>query len=647
MSTAYTPNRNAGTAYYRPTNYVPPPPQAQRPLNTVVDGYERWYTETVTNNRMTLSLRSGIKQEVNWALDRLCRLCHNEQFLLRTVPGLLDALFEWPEWYVTEGHTASAEIQSLFSLPPDLAAKRRHALESLFVLRNAAMHEINAQELLQHAHSFTLVFNAFHRLNPDLDEDSEFLLNTVEFFHSLAAKYVIAPHLVRSLWNPVPPLARIAATSCNRSLIISALTTLTLILSTPSNMSQLSSDSLALPCSIRYLPLFIDKPLVDASLNYLYIHLSHPAMAKTFLLHPEMPNTLKLLVSLLLSEQVEETVTLDVTGTIHTTPSVAVEIRDHELTKKELDGLIGEPEPQRCFEWMKLMFVAKSAGELTQVDFWNLYKDAFSPYANDRPLLVASDVIKNVSVVFPSAQAMVLQGEVQKFIVRGVDRRKVPVVTERFKCQWDRSKCSRPAFSNPGELFDHILDHIAQMDTAESPCLWASCPQSDLPKAALRPHILTHISSPQPPTKHPSQSDTITLPSADSPYPINDPTSRPPPPPRNTTISFRQPTVDPPSTSLTALLCIRILFRASFASSEAAPRADADHFGFPGLVEGADDQEVDSRDEMPADKEREGEAKGRKAFVGVRRLMEEVRIKDEALMGWITEMVDASIFGAH
>jgi chromatin structure-remodeling complex subunit RSC9 len=74
-------------------------------------------------------------------------------------------------------------------------------------------------------------------------------------------------------------------------------------------------------------------------------------MAKTFLLHPEMSSVLRLLVSLILSEQVEETVTIDVTGTIHTTPSVAVTMRAHELTKEELDGLLTRPEPQRCFEW--------------------------------------------------------------------------------------------------------------------------------------------------------------------------------------------------------------------------------------------------------------------------------------------------------
>ncbi|KAJ7786497.1 hypothetical protein B0H16DRAFT_1355800 [Mycena metata] len=627
----YTP-RNPPTNYYR--GY---PSAAPRPASTVVDGYERWYTESIPNNRMTLSLRSEIHQEVNWALDRLCRLCHNDQFLLRSIPGLIDALFEWPEWYVADGYKESAEAQSLFSPPPDLAAKRRHALESLFVLRNVALHEINAQELLYHSHTMPLIFNALHKLNADLDEHSEFLLNSVELFHSLSAKYILTPNLVRTWWNPIPPLGYIAVSSSNRSLIISTLTTLTLILSNPPNMSQLSPDSPALSCALRFLPLFIDKPLVDACLNYLYAHLSHPTMAKSFLLHPEMAGVVKLLVTLILSEQVEETVTIDVTGPVHTTPSAAVTIRAHQLTEEELQGLLPQSEPSRCSEWMKMMFVAKSDGEMTQVDFWNLYKDAFSPFAAEHPLLAASDVIKRVTVVFPSAQAMVLQGDVQKFIVRGVDRRRESVVPERFKCHWNKSQCRAPAFTEPGHLFDHLLDHITATEESESPCLWSSCPQGPLPKAALRPHILTHISSPELPMKHPSQSDTITLPSSDSPYPINDPTSRPAPPPRSTVITFKQPTIDPPSTSLTALLCIRILFRASFTSSEMAPRADADHFGFPGVVEGSDEQEVE---EMPVDEEREGEHRGRKAFLGARRLMEGVRIKDETLMGWITEMVD-------
>jgi chromatin structure-remodeling complex subunit RSC9 len=56
-------------------------------------------------------------------------------------------------------------------------------------------------------------------------------------------------------------------------------------------------------------------------------------------------------------------------------------------------------------------------------------------------------------------------------------------------------------------------------------------------------------------------------------------------------------------------------------------------------------EEVDEDEESVGDSEKEGERRGRKAFVGVRRLMEEVRIRDETLMSWIAEMGDAGIYG--
>jgi chromatin structure-remodeling complex subunit RSC9 len=293
---------------------------------------------------------------------------------------------------------------------------------------------------------------------------------------------------------------------------------------------------------------------------------------------------------------------------------------------------------------MKIMFVAKPEGELTQVDFWNLYKDIFVPFQDRYVPLVASDVIKNVNVVFPQAQAMVLPGPPQRFVVRGVDRRKDPVADEKFKCLWDRSGCASAAFLSPGDLYEHVLQHLIDNENVELPCLWASCQHQSLPKPSLQVHILTHLSSSQPLPKDPSQSDTITLPSEQYPYPTENPTQRPPPPPPKTTVTFQKPVLDPPSTSLTALLCIRLLFRTSFVSTDAAPRADGDHFGFPGIVEDADDQEsTESDNEAATDSDREGERRGRKAFTGVRKLLEAVRIKDEVLKGWVAEMVDAGL----
>lgn len=297
---------------------------------------------------------------------------------------------------------------------------------------------------------------------------------------------------------------------------------------------------------------------------------------------------------------------------------------------------------------MKIMFVPKVDGELTQVDFWNLYKDVFTSHA-ELPSLGASDVIKSVNIVFPQAQAMVLPGPVQRFVVRGVDRRKDDVPGNLFKCQWQRSQCTAMPSSSPGELYEHLLEHIATHEgEAEEvggriACLWSTCPVPPLPKASLQAHILTHLSSSQPLPKHPTQDDTITLPLTHCPYPQMSPTSRPPPPPRKTTITYRRPVVDPPSSSLTALLCIRILFRTSFIPTDEAPRVDADHFGFPGAVE--DSEGMDEDQGRPGENEKEGERRGKKAFVGVRRLMQGVQIRDETLMSWIAEMVDAGISG--
>ncbi|KAL0579455.1 Chromatin structure-remodeling complex protein rsc9 [Marasmius crinis-equi] len=614
------------------------------PAPNVADDYERWYTEPSPSNRMVLSLRSGIDSEIGWALDRLCRLCRNEQFFLRPIPGLTNALFEWPEWFVREGYK-EAEVASMNLFAPNSTAmrRRRHALESLFVLRNSSLFDQNSNDFAENPRTMPLIQNALHNLNPELDSHYEFALHCIDLFQSVGASYTVPSTSAPPKTNILPPLLQILSTSSNRTLIIAALSAVNLIFSNPQNILHLTPDSPALEAAIRYLPLFVDKPLLEACLNYLFVHLSSTSMLRAFLLHPMMPSVLKILVDILIFEEVDEDVTLDVTGTINTVPSTVYTTHDHELTKAELDGLLDTPEPQRCYDWMKAMFVSKTDGEVTQVDFWNLYKDTFSQYADRHPLLVASDVIKNVNFVFPHAQAMVIPGPPQRFVVRGVDRRKDTVVADKLRCQWDRSQCPHESFGSHNDLCKHLLAHLDSLsdDATDCGCLWSTCPRAGITKKSLRSHVLTHVWSPQSPDKHPSQSDTITLSSPTSKYPIPQPTTRPPPAPRSTVISYKRPAADPPSSSLTALLCIRILFRSSFTSTEAAPRVDEDHFGFPGIVEDSDPMDVVES----LDSDSEGERRGRKAFSIVRASMEKVQIKDEVLNGWIEEMVDAGLTG--
>ncbi|KAI0375189.1 hypothetical protein BV20DRAFT_1040627 [Pilatotrama ljubarskyi] len=637
MTTYATASQTAG--YRRQT----PAPIHPRP--NLTDDYERWYTEATPNNRMLLSLRSGIDSEVAWALDRLCRLCQNEQFMLRAIPGLTDALFEWPEWYTKEGARQFTDESVFFALPAHKERKRRHAIESLFILRNAAMHPSNAEGLAIHPKTRDLILCTLHDLKPDSDANSEFLLYVIEILQSIAVSIILPPPNASPKASPIAPLQEIAGFSSNRSLIIAALTALTIMYSSPGNASHLTADSPALETSMNVLPLILDKDLLDAALNYMYAHLSYPPMTKAFLLHPRMPGTLRLLVSLILADQMEEDVSFEIGLPAYTAPAQSYTAKDHDLTKEELDTLLTMPEPQRCYEWMKTMFVAKADGELTQVDFWNLYKDVFLPYQDRYPLLVASDVIKNVTTVFPQAQAMVLPGPPQRFVVRGVDRRKDLSASAQFKCQWDRSQCSAEAFASTGALYEHILDqHITPFEGTHMPCLWATCQQSDITKAQMRGHVLTHLPDMQPPPKHPSQPDTVTLPAPGYPHPVPDPTTRPIPPARSTRVTYMRPHVDPPPTSLTALLCLRVLFRASFASSDTAPRADEDHFGFPGVVDDPEEDAEDERNKRTVS-DMEGERRGRKAFIGIRYLMEDVRLRHETFQGWVAEMVDAGLTG--
>lgn len=290
---------------------------------------------------------------------------------------------------------------------------------------------------------------------------------------------------------------------------------------------------------------------------------------------------------------------------------------------------------------MKTMFEPSTKGELTQVEFWNLYKDLFSQYQERCPPLVASEVIKYVSVVFPQAQAMVLSGPPQKFVIRGVTRRQDRVTENKFRCYWDHSQCPAAPLASTQELYDHILtEHLDKNDNEEVRCTWATCWRSPVPKKHIRSHVLTHL-----PTAQSSEPEMVTLPSEGYPQPIPDPTTRPPPPAHSATITYQQAVVDPPSNSLTALLCLRILFRAAFASSDAAPRVDEDHFGFPGVIEDTGDQEGQEERGSGTDAEKKGERRGRKGFIGIRHLWERVTIRNETLMGWIDEMVDAGIMG--
>lgn len=71
------------------------------------------------------------------------------------------------------------------------------------------------------------------------------------------------------------------------------------------------------------------------------------------------------------------------------------------------------------------MFVEDHESEIGQIEFWTLYKDAFSALAPQFPLLSARELLQRVSEVFPYGQAIEASGSMlmQRYVVSGVRRR--------------------------------------------------------------------------------------------------------------------------------------------------------------------------------------------------------------------------------
>lgn len=300
---------------------------------------------------MVLALKSGLDAEIAWALSRLCRLSGNDQFVLKALPGLIEALFEWPLWYARGGAADIAAKAALFAVAPEVERYRKHALESMFVLRNAAVNPINSQELASRRATQELILFALHRLKPDNDQNVEFLLDVIELLQAIASTSILPPPNSHHFANPIPPLLKLAGNSTNRSLIIASMTTLHLLFSNPPNVGHFTADSPVLSAAVRYLPLLNDKPLLDTCLNYLYTHLSYAPMTKSFLLSKDLSSTLKMLVLIMRNEQEEELVSMEVGGPVFTAPAQVDGDRDHELTREEFEQIIAMPEPQRCYEW--------------------------------------------------------------------------------------------------------------------------------------------------------------------------------------------------------------------------------------------------------------------------------------------------------
>lgn len=176
-------------------------------------------------------------------------------------------------------------------------------------------------------------------------------------------------------------------------------------------------------------------------------------------------------------------------------------------------------ENERSSTWLRCLFEEDPNESITQIALWQAYQNRFNPIAAETgiALLPAAEFIKNVSATFAEkAAAQVQPGPVQKFIIKGIRMRGVPVDMngeEYSKCLWRHNGSTIPCgefFMSPLEMYRHILkDHLGAVQLEddkydntqqrEYTCQWDQCHRFKMAPATKLSQIATHIKVHLPP----------------------------------------------------------------------------------------------------------------------------------------------------
>ncbi|KAF7351115.1 RFX-type winged-helix domain-containing protein [Mycena sanguinolenta] len=243
--------------------------------------------------RWTLALESGLKDEVDWALEELCQVCFDRELLLDLEPALTDALLDRLASFLRDLSTGSRTDT------PAAMSRRRRAGQSLQVLLYAALRPRNAEHLLEHACTVRFILYALYTLDLDLQANETFVLQTLHLLHSISTQ----EESIEFPENPIPALVHIAVSRPSPALQSAVFATLAAILARPEHATLWFPYPPALPAALECVWFSSDSTLIDSCVQYFRALFSHPATADTFLLHPVMPILLSRLLKITLREQ--------------------------------------------------------------------------------------------------------------------------------------------------------------------------------------------------------------------------------------------------------------------------------------------------------------------------------------------------------
>ncbi|KAL8799942.1 MAG: hypothetical protein Q9200_007403, partial [Gallowayella weberi] len=186
-----------------------------------------------------------------------------------------------------------------------------------------------------------------------------------------------------------------------------------------------------------------------------------------------------------------------------------------------LQRLLQMDEPERSNVWLKCVFEEHKDSEITQIALWTAYQSRFMQYSNQNlpnatGLLPAAEFIKNISIIFESATAQVVNGVQNKFIIKGIRPRRHPTDLRHhvyLRCMWkppgQADYCNE--YLPNGDALKHHLwqvhcglkfkggsttQYSAEGTTALNPrvdCYWGNCHRISTGTPKLDPSIFNLV----------------------------------------------------------------------------------------------------------------------------------------------------------
>lgn len=286
------------------------------------------YLEGGVNNRITMSIRSAIASEIDWALDRLIVVSYTEPDILRLTdfPGLLNGLLDLVRDFVDAvnglpSHEHGALIKGMEG-NQRTSILRRRATEASMVLRNLSGEKLNLKSFSESKRLIAVIVSALEVGNHE-DEEKEgsaelrvYLLEVLEFVgefvslalpgRSLSNGRSSQPEDASSPSVRLFPLLVALTTSTDRALVLLAYRCLAALSLNEVSDPVLSLSTYNLPqlavyhlfphpihTAIDLLPL-ADADISMAALNFIYRHTLLPSNAALFCSRPELIHILRL-----------------------------------------------------------------------------------------------------------------------------------------------------------------------------------------------------------------------------------------------------------------------------------------------------------------------------------------------------------------